>query len=77
MTRMCENLIACYIGIFFLLLSYNCTVACLFWAPQKRLNKVIITKLSRFIYFLQANYRQNSNIPRNIRRPIRIDGIRG
>ncbi len=31
----------------------------------KRLNKVNITKLSRFSYFLQANYRQNSNIPRN------------
>ena len=49
----------------------------LFWAPQKRLNKVNITKLSRFFYFLQANYRQNPNIPRNIHRPIRIDGIRG
>ena len=49
---------------------------CLFWAPQKRLSKVIITELSRFSYFLQANYRQNSNIPRNIPFPIRIDGIR-
>lgn len=56
--------------------SYNYTVACLFWAPQKRLNKVISTELSRFSYFLQANYRQNSNIPRNFLHPTRIDGIR-
>lgn len=32
----------------------------LFWALRKRLNKVISTELSRFSYFLQANYRQNS-----------------
>lgn len=48
----------------------------LFWAPEKRLNKVSITKLSRFLYFSQANYRQNSNIPRDFCSPVRIDGIR-
>ncbi len=47
MTRMCENLIACYIGIFFLLLSYNCTVVCLFWAQNKPLNSL---KLRGFLF---------------------------
>ena len=47
------------------------------------LTKVTITKLSRLLYFLQANYRQNSNIafgelkvPRNICLQIRTDSIR-
>lgn len=48
MTRMCENLIACYIGIFFLLLSYNCTVVCLFWYS----NPLIIDWFSRGFLFL-------------------------
>lgn len=30
----------------------------LFWAQQKRLNKVTITKLSRFLLFLRAYYVQ-------------------
>ena len=30
----------------------------LFWAPQKRLKEAIITDLSRFSFFLQANYGQ-------------------
>ena len=30
----------------------------LFWAPQKRLNKVINNKLSRFLLFLRAYYVQ-------------------
>lgn len=76
MTRMGIILIRWFIDIYFHLFSYNCTVVCLFWAQQKRLNKVTITMLSRFLYFPQANYRQNSNIPRNIHRPIRIYGIR-
>ncbi len=60
----------------FILAYYNLILMLLFWAPQERLNKVITTKLSRFFYFLQANYRRNSNIPRNFCTPIRIDGIR-
>lgn len=59
-----------------LVFPYFIAIVFLFWAQQKRLNKVINTKLSRFFYFLQANYRQNSNIPRNFCLPIRIDGIR-
>ncbi len=42
---------------------------CLSWALQKRLNKVLITKLSRFFYFLQANYRQTSYFHETINRP--------
>ena len=42
----------------------------------KRLKEVVITDLSRFLYFLQANYRQNSNISLNFRSQVRIDGIR-
>ena len=55
MTRMCENLIACYIGIFFLLLSYNCTVVCLLWALQIAVNRLIFS----YLYFV--NKQQISN----------------
>lgn len=42
----------------FPLFSLENTVLCLFWAPQKRLNYLIIQKLSRFLFILRAYYVQ-------------------
>lgn len=53
-----RNITYLFVIISLPMFSYNYMVTCLFWAPQKRLNKVIITKLSRFFLFLRAYYVQ-------------------